>query len=93
MSAEFAFLGRSRAEPGRIRIETRALHTRFPLNKSPTLAPCKAFVIRSELSGWFAVVGLLPIPGPIDEGVLLIVAGLLWVFYRDSFKDAWSRAA
>jgi hypothetical protein len=42
---------------------------------------------------WLAVVGLLPIPGPLDEGVLLIVAGLLWVFYRDRLKDAWSWAA
>jgi hypothetical protein len=42
---------------------------------------------------WLAVVGLLPIPGPIDEGVLLIFAGVLWVFYRDCLKDAWSRAA
>jgi hypothetical protein len=42
---------------------------------------------------WLAGVGLLPIPGPIDEGVLLVVAGVLWVFYRDCLKDAWSRAA
>jgi hypothetical protein len=42
---------------------------------------------------WLAVVSLLPIPGPVDEGVLLLVACLLWLFYRDRLKDAWTRAA
>jgi hypothetical protein len=40
-----------------------------------------------------AAFGLLPIPGPFDEAALLLVAVLLWVFYRDVLADAWRRAA
>ena len=40
-----------------------------------------------------AAFGVLPIPGPVDEVVLLVVGVLLWVFYRDRLRDAWSRAA
>lgn len=39
-----------------------------------------------------AAVGALPIPGPIDEAVLLIVGVVLWAFYRDSLLEAWSQA-
>jgi len=42
---------------------------------------------------WLAVVGLLPIPGPVDEAVLLVAAGLLWAFYRDELAAAWAQAA
>jgi hypothetical protein len=31
---------------------------------------------------WLAVFGLLPVPGPFDEAVLLLVAGLLFAFYQ-----------
>ena len=41
---------------------------------------------------WGGVMGLLPIPGPFDEGVLLLVGGILWLFYRDRLKEAWRRA-
>jgi len=41
---------------------------------------------------WLTAFGLLPIPGPVDEGVLLVVALVLWVFYRDTIADAWRRA-
>ena len=41
---------------------------------------------------WLAAIGLLPIPGPVDEVVLLFVALLLWVFYRDTLADAWRQA-
>ena len=41
---------------------------------------------------WGGAAGLLPIPGPLDELVLLIVAALLWAFYRDRFGEAWQRA-
>jgi len=41
---------------------------------------------------WGAAVGLLPIPGPFDEAVLLIVAPLLWVFSREPLRDAWTLA-
>ena len=32
---------------------------------------------------------MLPIPGPLDELVLLIVGGVLWLFYRDQLREAW----
>ena len=38
-------------------------------------------------------VGVAPIPGPFDEAVLLVVAAILWLFYRDRLRDAWRRAA
>lgn len=41
---------------------------------------------------WFAGLGLLPIPGPVDELVLLAVAIPLAVFYRRPLADAWRRA-
>ena len=41
---------------------------------------------------WLAAVGLLPIPGPVDEAILLIVALLLWIFYRERLAEAWQRA-
>jgi len=40
-----------------------------------------------------AVFGVLPIPGPFDEGVLVVVGLLLWLFYRNCLGEAWSRAA
>jgi len=39
-----------------------------------------------------AAFGLLPIPGPFDEAVLLFVGVLLWVFYPERLKEAWYRA-
>jgi hypothetical protein len=42
---------------------------------------------------WLAVVGLLPVPGPFDEAVLLIVAALLFTFYRDRMSEAWRATA
>jgi len=42
---------------------------------------------------WLAAVGLLPIPGPIDEVVLLIAAVPLALFYRGPLKEAWRTAA
>ena len=42
---------------------------------------------------WGGAAGLLPIPGPLDELVLLLVAALLWLFYCDRFNEAWQRAA
>ena len=40
-----------------------------------------------------AAFGVLPLPGPLDEVVLLIVAALLWTLYRDRLRSAWERAA
>lgn len=42
---------------------------------------------------WLAVIGLLPIPGPFDEGILLVVAALLFVFYPHRTRAAWRAAA
>ena len=36
--------------------------------------------------------GLLPVPGPFDEAVLLLVAAVLWLFYRDQLREAWRQA-
>jgi hypothetical protein len=41
---------------------------------------------------WLATFGLLPIPGPFDEAVLLLVALILFLFYRDRLRDAWRQA-
>lgn len=41
---------------------------------------------------WGGAVGLLPVPGPFDELVLLGVGGILWLFYRDQLTDAWRKA-
>jgi hypothetical protein len=45
--------------------------------------------IPKPLRGLVAV-GLLPVPGPFDEAVLLLVGLLLLAFYRDSLRDAWA---
>ena len=41
---------------------------------------------------WLAAFGLLPIPGPFDEAVLLLVALILFVFYRRELREAWKQA-
>jgi hypothetical protein len=40
-----------------------------------------------------AAIGLAPIPGPFDEAVLLIVAAILWLAYRERLRIAWRDAA
>jgi hypothetical protein len=40
-----------------------------------------------------AAFGVLPIPGPLDEAALLVVGVLLWAFYRDSLREAWTQAS
>jgi hypothetical protein len=42
---------------------------------------------------WGGAFGLLPIPGPIDEIVLLLIAAILAVFYREQFRRAWRAAS
>jgi len=42
---------------------------------------------------WVAAIGLLPIPGPIDEAVLLVIAPVFLIFYRAPMRDAWEKAA
>jgi hypothetical protein len=41
---------------------------------------------------WLAALGLLPIPGPFDEAVLVVVAPILATFYRGPMRDAWAAA-
>jgi len=40
-----------------------------------------------------AALGLAPIPGPFDEAVLLVVAAILWLGYRDRLRAAWRASA
>ena len=42
---------------------------------------------------WLAALGLLPIPGPFDEAILLIVAIPLALFYRGPLREAWRASA
>jgi hypothetical protein len=37
-----------------------------------------------------AAFGLLPVPGPIDELVLVVVGLALWLFYRPVLREAWA---
>ena len=41
---------------------------------------------------WLAAFGLLPIPGPVDEAVLLLLVPILFVFHRQSMREAWLEA-
>jgi hypothetical protein len=41
---------------------------------------------------WLAGLGLLPIPGPFDEAVLLFVAPVFLIFYRQPMREAWRAA-
>ena len=36
---------------------------------------------------------LMPIPGPVDEVILLLIAPILFVLYRVPMREAWERAA
>ena len=42
---------------------------------------------------WLAAVGLLPVPGPFDEVILVLVAGILFAFYRPQLRHAWQQSA
>ncbi len=39
-----------------------------------------------------AAIGIAPIPGPVDEAVLLVVAAILWLGYRERLRAAWREA-
>jgi hypothetical protein len=41
---------------------------------------------------WLAAFALLPIPGPVDEAVLLLLAPILFLFYRQPMREAWLSA-
>jgi hypothetical protein len=42
---------------------------------------------------WIAGIGLLPIPGPFDEAVLILVAPVFLTLYRGPMREAWKQAA
>jgi hypothetical protein len=42
---------------------------------------------------WAGALGLLPVPGPFDEVVLLVVAAVLWLGYREQLSEAWQKSA
>lgn len=67
------------------------------------LARARAVPLARKLSGvrsaldlltlrWLAAVGPAPIPGPLDEALLLIVAIPLAPFYRGPLAEAWTRS-
>jgi hypothetical protein len=76
------------------------------LAHEPRLTTLRRFIFRTiravtllardkEIPGplrWLALLGLLPVPGPFDEAVLLLVGALLWAFYRDRMRVAWRAA-
>ena len=39
-----------------------------------------------------AAFGVAPVPGPVDEIALLVVAAILWLGYRDRLRAAWRDA-
>jgi hypothetical protein len=42
---------------------------------------------------WLLALSLLPIPGPFDEALLLLLAPPLVILYRGPMREAWQRAA
>jgi hypothetical protein len=38
-------------------------------------------------------VALLPIPGPLDEAVLVLTAPIFGLLYREEMREAWERAS
>jgi hypothetical protein len=41
---------------------------------------------------WVLGLSLLPIPGPLDEALLLVLAPPVFLLYREPMRDAWRRA-
>jgi hypothetical protein len=41
---------------------------------------------------WIAGLGLMPIPGPLDEAILVLIAPVFLIFYREPMREAWSQA-
>jgi hypothetical protein len=60
-----------------------------------TVAAVRLLARDGGLPRWLrglAAVGIAPIPGPVDEVVLLVVAAILWLGYRDRLRAAWREA-
>ncbi len=61
-----------------------------------TARAVRILVRDGKLPHWLrglAVLGVAPVPGPFDELVLLIVAAILWIGYRERLRAAWRDAA
>jgi hypothetical protein len=41
---------------------------------------------------WLVGLGLMPVPGPFDEALLLLAAIPLVAFYRGPLREAWRAA-
>ena len=41
---------------------------------------------------WLAALGVLPVPGPFDEVVLIVVLAILLARHRAPVRDAWAAA-
>jgi hypothetical protein len=60
-----------------------------------TLRAVRILLRDGALPRWLrglAAIGVAPIPGPFDEAVLLVVAAILWLGYRDRLRAAWRDA-
>jgi hypothetical protein len=42
---------------------------------------------------WAGGIALLPIPGPFDEALLVMLAPILLVFFRAPMREAWQAAS
>jgi hypothetical protein len=40
---------------------------------------------------WVAGLALLPIPGPVDEAILVLIAPVFVAFYRGPMREAWAQ--
>jgi hypothetical protein len=40
-----------------------------------------------------AAIGLLPIPGPVDEALLILIAPVFLIFFRKPMREAWTNSA
>jgi hypothetical protein len=41
---------------------------------------------------WFGGIALLPIPGPVDEAILVLLAPIFLIFFRPQMREAWQQA-
>jgi hypothetical protein len=65
-------------------------------NVRRTARAVRLLVRDGKLPRWLrglAAFGLAPLPGPFDEVVLLVVAAILWLGYRERLRAAWRDAA